>query len=332
MTALVTGGAGYIGSHMALELIDAGERVVVLDNLSTGIARAVPKAAELVEGDVGDEALVRRLIDSRGIDAIIHFAGSIVVPDSVADPLGYYLNNTVKSRALIEAAVQCGVGHFIFSSTAAVYGMTGDEPVAEDATLAPMSPYGSSKLMTEIMLADASRAHDLSYVALRYFNVAGADPRGRAGQSTPRATHLIKVACETALGKRPYMEVFGTDYPTADGTCIRDYIQVTDLARAHLAALRHLRAGGSSDVFNCGYSRGFSVLEAIAAVKRACGHDFEVRRSARRPGDPAVIVAASEKIRRTLAWVPHYDTLDGIVAQALRWEQRLSEMRAQGAL
>jgi UDP-glucose 4-epimerase len=317
---------------MVLELLDAGEPVVVLDNLSTGAAWAVPEGATFVEGDAGDQEPVRRLAERHGVDAIIHFAGSIVVPDSVADPLGYYLNNTVKSRALIEAAVRCGIRHFIFSSTAAVYGMTGDRPVAEDAPIAPLSPYGSSKRMTEIMLADTARAHGLSYVSLRYFNVAGADPQGRAGQSTLRATHLIKVACETALGKRPYMEVFGTDYPTADGTCVRDYVQVTDLTRAHLAALRHLRAGGSSDVFNCGYGRGFSVLEVIAAVKRACGHEFEVRASAPRPGDPAVIVAASDKIRRALAWVPHYDTLDGIVAQALRWEERLSEMRAQGVL
>jgi len=327
MSVLVTGGAGYIGSHMALELIDAGEPVVVLDNLSTGLAWAVPKNAALVEGDIGDQGLVKRLIETRGIDAIIHFAGSVVVPDSVRDPLGYYLNNTVKSRALIEAAVAGGVRHFIFSSTAAVYGMTGPEPVAEDARLAPMSPYGSSKMMTEMMLADAGRAHELRYVALRYFNVAGADPQGRGGQSTPRATHLIKVACETALGKRPHIEVFGTDYPTSDGTCVRDYIQITDLTRAHMAALRHLRAGGASDVFNCGYGRGFSVLEVIEAVKRASGRDFQVRRSAPRAGDPAVVIAAVGKIRTSLGWVPAHDSLDGIVRQALKWEERLSGMR-----
>ena len=284
MSVLVTGGAGYIGSHMALELLDAGERTVVLDNLSTGLARAVPKEAELIEGDVGDQGLVRSIIEGRGIESIIHFAGSVVVPDSVADPLGYYLNNTVKSRALIETAVACGVRHFIFSSTAAVYGMTGDQPVAEDAPLAPISPYGSSKRMTEIMLADTARAHDLRYVALRYFNVAGADPAGRAGQSTPRATHLIKVACETALGKRRHIQVFGTDYPTRDGTCIRDYIHVTDLTRAHLAALRHLRAGGASDVLNCGYSRGYSVLEVIDAVKRASGAEFRCAPGSAPPG------------------------------------------------
>jgi UDP-glucose 4-epimerase len=325
MSVLVTGGAGYIGSQMALGLLDAGERTVVLDNFSTGLARSVPKEAELIEGDVGDQSLVARMIETRAVDAVIHFAGSVVVPDSVADPLGYYLNNTVKSRALIEIAVKCGVRHFIFSSTAAVYGMTGDQPVAEDAPLAPMSPYGSSKRMTEIMLADTAQAHDFRYVALRYFNVAGADPQGRAGQSTPRATHLIKVACETALGKRSHIQVFGTDYPTRDGTCIRDYIHVTDLTRAHLAALRHLRAGGASDVVNCGYGRGYSVLEVIDAVKRASGRNFDVRLGPRRPGDPAVVIAATERIRRLLGWVPQHDRLDAIVSQALRWEERLQK-------
>jgi UDP-glucose 4-epimerase len=327
MSVLVTGGAGYIGSHMALELLGAGEAVVVLDNLSTGLAWAVPKSATLVVGDVGDQHLVQRVVESHGVTSIIHFAGSIVVPDSVADPLGYYLNNTVKSRALIEVAVKSGIHHFIFSSTAAVYGMTGDTPVTEDAPLAPMSPYGSSKRMTEIMLADTARAHDLRYVALRYFNVAGADPNGRSGQSTPRATHLVKVACETALGKRSRMQVFGTDYPTPDGTCLRDYIHVTDLARAHMAALRYLRAGGESDIFNCGYGRGFSVLEVIDAVKRAAGRDFEVRMSERRPGDPARVVAASQRIRKVLGWVPEHDTLDAIVRDALSWEERLSSLQ-----
>jgi UDP-glucose 4-epimerase len=324
MTVLVTGGAGYIGSHMALELLDAGERTVVLDDLSTGLARAVPGQAEFIEGDVGDQDLVRRIIKERGIQAIVHFAGSVVVPDSVADPLGYYLNNTVKSRALIEVAVKCGVRHFIFSSTAAVYGMTGDQPVVEDAPLAPISPYGASKRMTEIMLADAARAHDFAFVALRYFNVAGADPQGRAGQSTPRATHLIKVACETALGKRGHIQVFGTDYPTLDGTCIRDYIHITDLTRAHLAALRHLRSGGASDILNCGYGRGYSVLEVIEAVKRVSARSFNVRLSQRRPGDPPIVIAATDKIRKLLGWVPQHDRLDEIVLQALRWEERLS--------
>jgi UDP-glucose 4-epimerase len=327
MAILVTGGAGFIGSHMVLALLDAGEKVVVLDNLSTGFRWAVPPSATLVVGDVGDQDLVRTVIRKYGITAIVHFAGSIVVPESVADPLGYYNNNTVKSRALMEAAVATGIRHFIFSSTAAVYGNPAENPVGETAQTAPMSPYGWSKLMTEIMLADAARAHDFRYAALRYFNVAGADPKGRSGQSTPRATHLIKVACETALGRRPFMEVFGTDYPTQDGTCIRDYIHVTDLIRAHVAALDYLRAGGSSDVFNCGYSRGYSVLEVIDAVKRVSGVDFEVRLSPRRPGDPAAIVAGSEKIRERLGWRPELDDLDQIVRHALAWEDQLASLR-----
>ena len=324
MTVLVTGGAGYIGSHMVLELVDAGEDVVVLDNLTTGFDWAVAKPAELVVGDIGDTELVGRLLKERGVEAIIHFAGSIVVPESVSNPLMYYENNTVKSRGLIAAAVAGGVKNFIFSSTAAVYGNPAENPVSETATLAPMSPYGWSKLMTEIMLRDAAAAHDFRYVALRYFNVAGADPAGRSGQSTPKATHLIKVACETALGKRSHMEVFGTDYPTRDGTCIRDFIHVKDLARAHVAALSHLRAGGKADVFNCGYSKGYSVLEVIDAVKRASGKSMDVRLSPRRPGDPAAIVAASGKIREQLGWVPHHDDLDRIVAQALAWESELA--------
>ena len=323
MSVLVTGGAGYIGSHMVLDLVDAGEAVVVLDDLSTGSRKVVPDKAELVVGDVGDMALVGQLIERHRVTAIIHFAGSIVVPDSVTDPLGYYLNNTVKSRALIAAAVQGGVHNFIFSSTAAVYGMPKSNPVAEDAALVPISPYGSSKLMTKMMLRDVSHAHDFRYVALRYFNVAGADPAGRSGQSTPRATHLIKIASETALGKRPRMDVFGTDYETADGTCIRDYIHVSDLARAHAAALAYLRSGGASDVFNCGYSRGYSVLEVIAAVKKVAGCDFEVRFAPRRPGDPAALVAASGKIRERLGWAPSLDNLDEIVAHALAWERKL---------
>ena len=328
MSVLVTGGAGYIGSHMIVELLDAGEPVVVLDDLSTGFSWAVAPAAKLIVGDVGDHDLVKAIIRRHKVDAIIHFAGSIVVPESVADPLGYYLNNTVKSRALIQAAVETGLRHFIFSSTAAVYGNPAENPVSEAARPAPMSPYGSSKLMTEIMLQDASRAYDFSAVALRYFNVAGADPQGRTGQSTNGATHLIKVACETALGKRAGMEVFGTDYPTRDGTCIRDYIHVKDLARAHLSALAYLRAGGKTDIFNCGYSKGFSVHEVIAAVKRVSGVDFPVKLSPRRPGDPAAIVASSLKIRETLGWNPEHDDLDKIVAQALAWENQLSARRA----
>ena len=331
MSILVTGGAGYIGSHMVLELVDAGERVVVLDNLSTGFVWAVAEPATLIVGDVGDEALVGRIIRDHSVQAIIHFAGSIVVPDFVADPLEYYHNNTVKSRALIAAAVAERVPHFIFSSTAAVYGNPKHTPVPEDAELKPMSPYGSSKLMTEIMLADAAGAHDLHFVVLRYFNVAGADPDGRSGQSTPRATHLIKVACETALGKRTHLDVFGTDYPTPDGTCIRDYIHVKDLARAHVAALDHLRGGGTNAVFNCGYSKGYSVLQVIDAVKRVSGVDFEVRLAPRRPGDPASIVAGSERIRADLGWVPEHDDLDEIVAQALAWERKLANLERMAA-
>ena len=327
MSVLVTGGAGYIGSHMVLELVDAGEKVVVIDNLSTGFRWAVAPAATLVVGDIADTDLVKKTIEAHGVTAIIHFAGSIVVPDSVSDPLGYYLNNTVKSRGLIQCAVECGVKQFIFSSTAAVYGNPQENPVTETAAPAPMSPYGSSKLMTEIMLADTANAHDFRFVALRYFNVAGADPQGRSGQSTPRATHLIKVACETALGKRAQMEVFGTDYPTADGTCVRDYIHVKDLARAHVAALAHLRKGGKSDIFNCGYSKGFSVHEVIAAVKRVSGRDFSVKLSPRRAGDPAAIVAASSKIRSDLGWIPQHDDLETIVAQALAWEKRVDALK-----
>ena len=324
MTILVTGGAGYIGSHMVLELLDAGEQVLVLDNLSTGFEWAVAKPAELVVGDIGDGALIDRLLKDREIEAIIHFAGSIVVPESVSNPLMYYENNTVKSRGLIAAAVANGVKQFIFSSTAAVYGNPAENPVTETADLRPMSPYGWSKLMTEIMLRDAAAAHDFRYVALRYFNVAGADPAGRSGQSTPKATHLIKVACETALGKRGHMEVFGTDYPTRDGTCVRDFIHVKDLARAHVAALHHLRAGGAANVFNCGYSKGYSVLEVLDAVKRVAGKEMDIRYSPRRPGDPAAIVAASAKIRDELGWVPEHDDLDRIVAQALAWETELA--------
>jgi UDP-glucose 4-epimerase len=327
MAVLVTGGAGYIGSHMVLELVDSGEDVVVLDDLSTGFRQALPAEAKLVVGDMGDHALISRILDEHGIDAIAHFAAKIVVPESVADPLAYYLNNTVKSRTLIETAVRGGVRNVIFSSTAAVYGDTDVNPIHEDLPLAPINPYGRSKLMTEWMLADTARAHDLRYVALRYFNVAGADPKGRSGQSTPNATHLIKVACETALGKRPYMEVFGTDYETPDGTCIRDYIHVTDLVRAHMAALRHLRDGGESEVFNCGYSKGFSVLQVIDAVKRTSGADFEVRLSPRRAGDPAAIVAASDKIRVRLGWRPEHDHLETITVQALAWEAHLQQFR-----
>ena len=325
MTVLVTGGAGYIGSHMVLELLDHGEDVVVLDNLSTGFDWAVAEPARLVEGDVGDEALVGALLRDFSVDAVIHFAGSIVVPDSVSDPLGYYHNNTVKSRALVAACIDAGVGQFIFSSTAAVYGTPRANPVYEDAPSEPISPYGSSKLMTEWMLRDTSIAHDFRYVALRYFNVSGADPKGRTGQSTPRATHLIKVACEVATGKRDHMAVFGRDYDTPDGTCVRDYIHVCDLAAAHSKALAHLRSGGEARVFNCGYGHGSSVLEVIAAVERACGDSLDARDAPRRAGDPAALVAGATAIRETLDWHPRYDDLDQIVRHALEWERKLAE-------
>ena len=324
MSILVTGGCGYIGSHMVHELVDGGQDVVVLDNLTTGFRWALPPQARIVVGDIGDQDLVASIIAKHKVTGIIHFAGSIVVPESVADPLGYYFNNTVKSRALIAAAVQSGVDQFIFSSTAAVYGMAKEMPVRETTLLDPMSPYGSSKLMTEIMLRDTAAAHNFRYVALRYFNVAGADPKGRTGQSTPRATHLIKVACETALDKRASMDVFGTDYPTTDGTCVRDYIHVKDLARAHVAALGHLQSGGKSDVFNCGYGKGFSVLEVIDAVKRVSGKNFKVNMGPARAGDPAAIVAASDKIRSQLGWTPEFDDLDTIVGHALAWEAHLA--------
>jgi len=325
MTVLVTGGAGYIGSHTAHELVDAGEQVVVLDNLSTGFLWALPKAALAVVGDAGDQTLVAGLIDTHKIDAIIHFAGSIVVPDSVRDPLGYYRNNTVNSRNLIEVAVNRDVRHFIFSSTAAVYGNPAQVPVGEDAPLAPVSPYGWSKLMTEVMLRDTTAASELGHVILRYFNVAGGDPRQRTGQSTPEATHLIKVAVQTALGLRERLDVFGTDYATPDGTCVRDYIHVTDLARAHRAALDYLRGGGTSATLNCGYGRGYSVLEVIDAVRRAVGVELPVRMAPRRAGDPMTIVAAAGRIRELLGWTPEFDNLDTIVGHALAWERMLNQ-------
>jgi UDP-glucose 4-epimerase len=323
MAILVTGGAGYIGSHMVHALIDAGERVVVLDNLSTGFSWAVANGASLVVAGTGDQAKVAALIAEHGVDAIIHFAASVVVPESVRDPLAYYRNNTVNSCALIEAAVTSGVRHFIFSSTAAVYGNPERVPVREEDPTLPLSPYGRSKLITESVLADAAAAHGLHYCILRYFNVAGADPRGRTGQSTRGATHLIKVAVETALGLRRKIEVYGTDYPTPDGTCIRDYIHVWDLVRAHSAALAYLRAGGASITLNCGYGRGFSVLEVIETVKRVSSVDFAVEFAARRAGDPAQIVAAAERARVMLDWQPQLDDLDTIVAHALAWERKL---------
>jgi UDP-glucose 4-epimerase len=324
MTVLVTGGAGYIGSHMVHELVDAGETVVVLDNLSTGFRFLFPAAVPFVAGSTGDRELVAKTIRKYSVTAIVHFAASIVVPDSVNDPLGYYRNNTMNTCALIDVAIEAGVRQVIFSSTAAVYGNAEESPVREDSATVPISPYGSSKLMSEIMLHDAGRAHDLRFVILRYFNVAGADPQGRTGQSTPAATHLIKVACEAALGKRPKMSVYGTDYPTPDGTGIRDYIHVSDLARAHSAALGHLRRGGASATFNCGYGRGNSVFEVIDAVRRVSGRDFTVDIEARRPGDPPALVANVDRIRATLPWQPRFQDLDTIVAHAFAWERKLA--------
>ncbi len=328
MAVLVTGGAGYIGSHMVWELLDAGEKVVVIDRLSTGFDWAVPAEATLVVGDIADKDLVSGIIREAGVDSIIHFAGSIIVPESVADPLGYYENNTCKSRTLIETAVHEKVRHFIFSSTAAVYGGGGEKPVDENVPTLPESPYGVSKLMTELMLRDTAAAHDFCYTALRYFNVSGADPGGRTGQSTPGATHLIKVACETALGKRSSMQVFGDDYPTVDGTCVRDYIHVSDLVAAHRLALGRLRADGGNLVANCGYSRGYSVRQVIDSVQRISGRDFDIQIAGRRPGDAASIVANADRARRELGWTPAYDDLDLIVKTALKWEGILSTKNA----
>lgn len=328
MSILVTGGAGYIGSHMVLALRDRGEKVVVLDNLSTGFAWAVPPDVPFFGGDTSDQALVARIIAEHEVEAICHFAAKIVVPDSVADPLGYYAANTMASRNLIETAIAQGVKKFIFSSTAAVYGDVDTMPVAEDTPLNPVSPYGRSKLMTEWMLEDTSHAHDFRFVALRYFNVAGADPMGRAGQSSPRATHLIKVAAQTALGMRKGLELYGSDYNTPDGSCVRDYIQVTDLAEAHVKALGYLRDGGASTKFNCGYGKGYSVFEVVDTVKRVSGVDFAVDVKGRRAGDAAAIVAKADRIRETLGWTPKHDDLEKIVAQALAWERSLRARNA----
>ena len=323
MTVLVTGGAGYIGSHMALKLGDSGEDTVVLDNLVTGFDWAVDHRASFVQGDAGDIDFVTALIRERKITEIIHFAGSIVVPESVVDPLKYYRNNTATSRNLLEAAVKGGVERFIFSSTAAVYGMTGLAPVEETTPLAPMSPYGKSKLMTEWMLADVAAAHPIKYGVLRYFNVAGGDPQKRSGQSTPLATHLIKVACQTVLGQREKMDIFGTDYETPDGTCIRDYIHVTDLIAAHALLLDHLRKGGESTTLNAAYGQGYSVRQVIDTVKDVSGVDFRVDEGPRRAGDPASITATGQKIRKILGWVPAHDDLREMVGTALEWERHL---------
>jgi UDP-glucose 4-epimerase len=328
MTILVTGGAGYIGSHMVHELNDAGERVTVLDNLSTGFRFLLPSTVPMVVGNTGDQELVAQLIAQHRIDTIIHFAASIVVPESIADPLGYYRNNTVNTALLLQTAIAAGVRRFIFSSTAGVYGNAEAVPVREDAPTNPISPYGTSKLMSEILLHDAARAHGMKFVVLRYFNVAGADPKLRTGQATPQATHLIKVTCETVLGRRDKMNVFGTDYPTPDGTCIRDYIHVTDLARAHSAALAYLRRGGASATFNCGYGHGYSVLEVLETARRISGRNFPVEFAGRRAGDPAALVADVSRIHAALDWRPIYDNLDTIVSHALAWERRLATKQA----
>ena len=325
---LVTGGAGYIGSHAVLALIDAGWPVAVIDNLTTGFRFAVPDGVPLYEGDVADAVLLQRIFAEQGTRAILHFAGSIVVPESVADPLKYYDNNTAKSRALIAAAVGAGVPHFVFSSTATVYGEPEVKPLSEDDPVAPVNPYGMSKLMTECMLADVSRAHPMNHCVLRYFNVAGADPQGRSGQATVGATHLIKVAVEAALGKRAEVAVFGSDYPTPDGTGLRDYIHVSDLAQAHLHALEALIADPRRSLtLNCGYGRGFSVMEVLDAVDRVTNRRIERRISPRRPGDVASLVSDNARILATLPWRPRHDRLETIVEHALAWERQLDELR-----
>ena len=320
MKVLVTGGAGYIGSHVVRHLREAGHDVVVYDNLSTGHRWAVGDA-ELIEADLADQARLRSVFQSGAFDGVLHFAAHIVVPESVADPIKYYSNNTRNTLNLLQVCAEAGTRFFVFSSTAAVYGIPDTASVAEDAPLQPINPYGASKMMSERMLMDLGAASDLHYVSLRYFNVAGADPQGRLGQSFPDATHLIKVACQAATGQRDAITVFGTDYDTADGTCVRDYIHVEDLAAAHVRALDHLQAGGESQVLNCGYGRGYSVLEVLESVKRISGVDFTVHYGDRRAGDPPALTANADRIRRVLGWHPEYDNLDLIVQHALAWEQ-----------
>ncbi len=324
MTILITGGAGYIGSHMAWALHDRGEEAIVLDTLVTGLANAIPPSTRLIQADIADREALRALFAYNAISAIVHFAASTVVPDSVADPLRYYANNTIKAHALIEEAVRAGIARFVFSSTAAVYGSPTHTTITEETPPRPESPYGASKLATEGMLRDAASAHGFSLAILRYFNVAGADPLGRAGQSSARATHLIKVCAQAALGRRDGVEIYGTDYPTPDGTGVRDYIHVSDLITAHLLALDQLAAGSEQILLNCGYGRGFSVREVISAVQRVSGNPFLVREMPRRAGDPSIVVAAADKIRASLGWKPRFADLDTIVEHALSWEKRLA--------
>ncbi len=327
---LVTGGAGYIGSHAVLALVDRGWPVCVIDNLTTGFRFAIPQGVPLYEGDIEDSALLARIFAEQKVGAVMHFAGSIIVPESVENPLKYYHNNTAKTRALIEAAVTAGVAHFIFSSTAATYGIPEVSPVTEDSPRQPINPYGMSKLMTEFMLADTARAHPLNYCALRYFNVAGADPQARTGQSTAGATHLIKVAVEAALGKRDHVGVFGTDFATPDGTGVRDYIHVSDLAEAHVLALEALIAEPTRSLtMNCGYGRGFSVLEVLDAVDRVTNRTIDRRMQDRRAGDPDSLISDNSRIKGTLPWVPKYADLDTIVGHALAWERKLTEIRGE---
>jgi UDP-glucose 4-epimerase len=332
MTVLVTGGAGYIGSHTVRALHEANESVVVVDNLSTGFSAFIPEGVPLFIGDAGDENLVEGVIEQHGVEAIIHFAGSVVVPESIRDPLLYYRNNTMTTQSLLKAAVKRGVNRFIFSSTAAVYGEPDQVPVPEHARTRPLSPYGTSKLMTEIMLHDVANAHGMNYAVLRYFNVAGADPLARIGLATVGATHLLKIAVEAATGQRAKVDVYGTDYPTPDGSCIRDFIHVTDLAEAHRAALTYLRGGGASVTLNCGYGHGYSVLETIDAVRRVSGSHFAVSHAPRRPGDVMTMVADASRIRATLDWTPAYDNLDTIAAHALAWEEKLLRERPRRQL
>jgi UDP-glucose 4-epimerase len=325
---LVTGGAGYIGSHAVLALIDAGHHPIVIDNLTTGFRWALPADVPFHEGDIVDEGLVARIIADHRIEAIMHFAGSIIVPESVENPLKYYRNNTANSRSIIESAINGGVKHFIFSSTAATYGMPEASAVREDTPTLPINPYGLSKLMTEYMLRDVAAAHDFNYCALRYFNVAGADPQGRTGQSTAGATHLIKVAVETALGKRSHVSVFGTDYDTEDGTGVRDYIHVSDLAAAHVIALEHLFADPArSHVLNCGYGHGYSVLQVLDAVDRVTNLQIERKFAGRRAGDPDALISDNSEIKARFGWQPQHDNLDTIVSHALQWERKLGERR-----